>query len=158
MTGSVDLLATIISSGVSAGLVTFVLNARQQERSTRREKLEELTSILSRQMSMLLNQRTYLQALIDGHLTANELDAKLEQEAQRDVPHDRVQALITIYFPKLLHHVALIAKLQSEWANSLDGRTQLAQINALVAARNDLIAGVLAQAPSVNTPLWKFWR
>jgi putative exporter of polyketide antibiotics len=64
-----DLLLPIISSGLTAGIVTFVLNTRQQERATRRDKLEELTSILVRQLIVLKNQLTYLDARLEGQIS-----------------------------------------------------------------------------------------
>jgi hypothetical protein len=162
MTDISSLLLPVVSSGVTAGVVTFVLNTRQQERATRRGKLEELTSILSRQMIALKNQLTYLQALVDGHMSPEELTANLEKDNEKDIPHDRIQALITIYFPALLPEVEHIARLeyalQQKARLTLDARAQLANTQAIFDARNQFFASVLAQAPSVNAPLWKIWQ
>lgn len=156
-----ELLLPIISSGLTAGIVTFVLNTRQQERATRRGKLEELTSILV-QLIMLKNQLTYLDAWLEGQMSDEALAANLEKDNEKEIPHDRVQALITIYFPALLSEVERVAKieraLQQKPQSSLDGKAQLANARTIFDARNRFFAAVLAQAPSVNVPLWKFWR
>ncbi|GLQ93592.1 hypothetical protein [Dyella acidisoli] len=160
MTSITDVLIPVVSSGLTAGIVTFVLNTRQQERAMRRGKLEELTSILSRQMIMLKNQVTYLEALVAGRITNDEFVAYLEKDGAKEIPHDRVQALITIYFPALLPEVERLFHLESamQQQESSDGKIRLNQIHTLFAARNGFFASVLAQAPSVNVPLWKIWR
>lgn len=160
MTAISDVLIPVISSGLTAGIVTFVLNTRQQERATRRGKLEELASILSRQMIMLKNQVTYLEMFVNGQLTIDQMNEQLEKDNAREIPHDRVQALITIYFPALLPEVEKIFRLEYalQQAQSSDGNTRLAQTRTIFAARNNFFASVLAQAPSVNVPLWKVWR
>jgi hypothetical protein len=160
MTAIADLLIPVVSSGLTAGLVTFVLNTRQQERAVRRGKLEELTSIISRQMIMLKNHVTYLEAIVEGRLTDEELTAYVEKDGAKDIPHDRVQALITIYFPALLPAIEQLfhreeALRQQQTQNY---KSQLALSRTLFEERNRFFAEVLAQAPSVNVPLWKIWQ
>jgi hypothetical protein len=85
-----------------------------------------------------------------------------QKDNEKEIPHDRVQALITIYFPALLPEVERIANLehalQQKPQSALDGKAQLAKTRTIFDARNRFFAAVLAQAPSVNVPLWKFWQ
>jgi hypothetical protein len=103
-----------------------------------------------------------LDARLEGQISDEALAANLEKDNEKEIPHDRVQALITIYFPALLPEVERIANLehalQQKPQSALDGKVQLAKTRTIFDARNRFFAAVLAQAPSVNVPLWKFWR
>lgn len=160
MTTLTDLLIPVVSSGVTAGVVTFFLNTRQQERAMKRAKLEELTSTLSRQMIVLKNHVTYLEARVQERITDDELKAYIEKDNAKEIPHDRVQALIVIYFPALLPKVEQLFYLEEALRRqeTADYKSQLDLSRSLFGARNNFFAAVLSQAPSVNVPIWKIWR
>jgi hypothetical protein len=149
------ILGAIVSSSVVSALLTLVINTRQQERATLRSKLEELTSILNRQLVMMKNQLTYVEHSKAGLMSETELAARLEADAEIEIPHDRVQALLFIYFPELVPHIAKIVLLQQQMKPAQD---QYTQTKRMFEAHNEFFGKVLKQGASVNKSLWKIWE
>jgi len=165
---------TVLSSGVAAGAVTFVLNTKQQERTLRRAKLEELCGILQRRA---INFEQY-RGLVRLQMKTRNLDSEQTPELatateKLRADEDKARPLIAIYFPVLeqqwframdsheLIPQALAVMNGKNIDNTVQQETKLKLDRALVTvatAWRDLATAALEQAPSTNSPLWKVWK
>ena len=94
-------LATIISSGVVAAVVTYKLNARREERQFRRQKLEEFYMAMSGYCRMLITDFFTYENVMRQKLSYNDaLDATVKRGTDEKRSCDTTLMLLTIYF----HH------------------------------------------------------
>jgi hypothetical protein len=110
-------LTTNLASGVVSGIVTFRLNARRDARRVRREKLEELflahTGFL-RQLDM--GWFPYF-ATMKGEIEYNQaLDLTIERGSNEEKHFERVEMLVTLYFPELLSGLSELVAIRDEAA------------------------------------------
>ena len=165
---------TVLTSGVTSGLVTFVLNTKQQERALRRAKLEELCGILQRRA---INFEQY-RGLVRLHMKKMDLDSEQTPElaaatGQLRADEDKARPLIAIYYPALEQHWnramashelipdALAIRDGKSDDKDVQQETKIRLDDALVevaTAWRDLATAALEQAPSANTSLWRFWK
>ena len=153
-------VATVLSSGVVAGLTTFFLNTGQAERMLRRAKLEELCGLLHFSLKYVKIARDQLIKCYEdpNHDGVSALhDAIAADKAQ----HDKLSALIAIYFPTLKPQASKCAAAMAIMIglNNKEGTKDavIAHADAVVTEVRKLQMAALALAPSVHS-LWPLRR
>lgn len=148
---------TVITSSLTSGFVTFALNTKQQERSVRRAKLEELCSLLHRQQVQLKALAREAKAAVNDPSNSAELERLMTKVGVDDnTAHERVEALIAIYFPSLASDFDLVRALarsreDSSLSSVAENMEQVQRTHSL------LRQAAIKLASSVSSPLWKFW-
>ncbi|WP_201312651.1 hypothetical protein [Dyella sp. EPa41] len=150
---------TVVTSSLASGFVTFLLNARQQERSVKREKLELLCGLLHKQharfagMTRLANQALAGPADLKAYQ-----DFMAESARENDIAHEKVVALIAIYFPTLKPKFDAAARAGWAATGAAGMAKQVKQFEALTACHQGVYRAAIELGPTVNAPLWKFWK
>lgn len=109
-------LLTVLASGITAAVVTHILNARREERLLVRQKLEDLHLALHTYTTAMGSSfMSYLRAM-EGKIDYNQAN-DLSSNGVKDVDRNAfptVQRLIGIYFPDLQSQMDEILKCRSK--------------------------------------------
>ena len=99
---TISAVLTVLGSGLSSAMVTYLLNMRRAEKDLRRTKLETLFVALNAYTSELEADYSYYRQVIVGELDQDKF-RELHNEGVKEAnpSYEAVEMLISIYFPQL---------------------------------------------------------
>ena len=105
-----ELILTVLASGITAAIVTHVLNARREEHLFIRQKLEDLHLALHRYATSMSSSFLPFLRAMEGGISYNQaLDLLIkEAEGSDKDAYPTVERLIGIYFPDLESEMKVI--------------------------------------------------